>query len=154
MKALNLSLVAVALMLSVQAMAHDKIDFDKPREEVKEVTMTRAQFLNLDSQYFIKTDAGVKEAKQLTKGQKVVTQSGKPFAEMTGKLVVKLKPGVSAPDFAKAHGLKVDWQNKSNLLLLAAEEGTDLISLVNTIKASPEVERAKLDRAIAKQKIQ
>ncbi|MCU7961435.1 hypothetical protein RA178_07820 [Shewanella oncorhynchi] len=155
MKALNLSLVAVALMLSAQAMAHDKIDLDKPQEEVKEVTMSRAQFLNLDSQYFVKTDAGVvKEAKQLTKGQKVVTQSGKPFAEMTGKLVVKLKPGVSAADFAKAHGLKVDWQNKSNLLLLAAEEGTDLISLVNAIKALPEVERAKLDRAIAKQEIQ
>lgn len=152
MKALNLSLVAVALSLSLQAMAHDKVDFLEAQAETK--GMSRAEFLGTDNQYFVKTDAGVKQAKQLTKGQKVVTQSGKPFAEMTGKLVVKLKPGVSAEDFAKVHGLKVDWQNKSNLLLLAAEDGTDLINLVNAIKASPEVERAKLDRAIAKQEVQ
>ena len=152
MKALNLSLVAVALSLSLQAMAHDKVYFLEAQAETK--GMSRAEFLGTDNQYFVKTDAGVKQAKQLTKGQKVVTQSGKPFAEMTGKLVVKLKPGVSAEDFAKVHGLKVDWQNKSNLLLLAAEDGTDLINLVNAIKASPEVERAKLDRAIAKQEVQ
>ena len=154
MKALNLSLVAVALTLSAQVMAHDKVDLVEPQGETQGATVSRAEFLGTDNQYFVKTDAGVKQAKQLTKGQKVVTQSGKPFAEMTGKFVVKLKPGVSAEDFAKVHGLKVDWQNKSNLLLLAAEDGTDLINLVNAIKASPEVERAKLDRAIAKQEIQ
>lgn len=154
MKALNLSLVAVALSLSVQAMAHDKVEFTEPQTESKGVQVSRAEFLGLDTPYFVKTESGVKQAKQLVKGQKVVTQSGKAFAEMTGKLVVKLKPGVSAADFAKAHGLKVDWQNNNNLLLLAAEEGTDLLGLIQAIKASPEVERAKLDRALAKQEIQ
>ncbi|ABI38687.1 conserved hypothetical protein [Shewanella sp. MR-4] len=152
MKALNLSLVAVALSLSVQAMAHDKVDFSEAQAETK--GMSRAEFLGLDTPYFVKTESGVKQAKQLVKGQKVVTQSGKAFAEMTGKLVVKLKPGVSAADFAKAHGLKVAWQNNNNLLLLAAEEGTDLLGLIQAVKASPEVERAKLDRALAKQEIQ
>lgn len=152
MKALNLSLVAVALSLSLQAMAHDKVDFLEAQTETK--GMSRAEFLGLDTPYFVKTETGIKQAKQLVKGQKVVTQSGKPFAEMTGKLVVKLKPGVSAADFVKAHGLKVDWQNNNNLLLLAAEEGTDLLGLIQAVKASPEVERAKLDRALAKQEIQ
>ncbi|KPN76088.1 MULTISPECIES: hypothetical protein [Shewanella] len=154
MKALNLSLVAVALSLSVQVMAHDKIELTEPQAESKGIQVSRAEFLGLDTPYFVKTETGVKQAKQLVKGQKVVTQSGKPFAEMTGKLVVKLKPGVSADDFAKTHGLKVDWQNDNNLLLLAAEEGTDLIGLIQAVKASPEVERAKLDRALAKQEIQ
>ncbi|MCK7628611.1 hypothetical protein MZ018_13555 [Shewanella sp. JNE10-2] len=152
MKALNLSLVAVALSLSAQAMAHNKVDFTEPQAESKE--MSRGEFLGTDIQYYVKTETGIKQAKQLVKGQKVVTQSGTPFAEMTGKLVVKLKPGVSATDFAKAHGLKVDWQNNNNLLLLAAKEGTDLIGLIQAVKASPEVERAKLDRALAKQEIQ
>ncbi|MDR6964325.1 hypothetical protein N5094_11520 [Shewanella putrefaciens] len=152
MKALNLSLVAVALSLSAQAMAHNKVDFTEPQAESKE--MSRGEFLGTDIQYYVKTDTGIKQAKQLVKGQKVVTQSGTPFAEMTGKLVVKLKPGVSATDFAKAHGLRVDWQNNNNLLLLAAKEGTDLIGLIQAVKASPEVERAKLDRALAKQEIQ
>ncbi|WP_198780233.1 hypothetical protein [Shewanella putrefaciens] len=152
MKTLNLSLIAVALSLSAQAMAHSKVDFSEPQSESK--GMSRAEFLGTDIQYYVKTETGIKQAKQLVKGQKVVTQSGTPFAEMTGKLVVKLKPGVSATDFAKAHGLKVDWQNNNNLLLLAAEEGTDLMGLIQSIKASPEVERAKLDRALAKQEIQ
>lgn len=152
MKALNLSLVAVALSLSAQAMAHNKVDFTEPQAESKE--MSRGEFLGTDIQYYVKTDTGIKQAKQLVKGQKVVTQSGTPFAEMTGKLVVKLKPGVSSTDFAKAHGLRVDWQNNNNLLLLAAKEGTDLIGLIQAVKASPEVERAKLDRALAKQEIQ
>ncbi|AVV82606.1 hypothetical protein [Shewanella putrefaciens] len=152
MKALNLSLVAVALSLSAQAMAHNKVDFTEPQAESKE--MSRGEFLGTDIQYYVKTETGIKQAKQLVKGQKVVTQSGTPFAEMTGKLVVKLKPGVSATDFAKAHGLRVDWQNNNNLLLLAAKEGTDLIGLIQAVKASPEVERAKLDRALAKQEIQ
>lgn len=152
MKTLNLSLIAVALSLSAQAMAHSKVDFSEPQAETK--GMSRAEFLGTDIQYYVKTETGIKQAKQLVKGQKVVTQSGTPFAEMTGKLVVKLKPGVSATDFAKAHGLKVDWQNNNNLLLLAAEEGTDLIGLIQAVKASPEVERAKLDRALAKQEIQ
>lgn len=152
MKALNLSLVAVALSLSAQAMAHNKVDFTEPQAESKE--MSRGEFLGTDIQYYVKTETGIKQAKQLVKGQKVVTQSGTPFAEMTGKLVVKLKPGVSATDFAKAHGLRVDWQNNNNLLLLAAKEGADLIGLIQAVKASPEVERAKLDRALAKQEIQ
>lgn len=152
MKALNLSLVAVALSLSAQAMAHNKVDFTEPQAESKE--MSRGEFLGTDIQYYVKTETGIKQAKQLVKGQKVVTQSGTPFAEMTGKLVVKLKPGVSATDFAKAHGLRVDWQNNNNLLLLAAKEGTDLIGLIQAVKASPEVERARLDRALAKQEIQ
>lgn len=152
MKTLNLSLIAVALSLSAQAMAHSKVDFSEPQAE--SIGMSRAEFLGTDIQYYVKTETGIKQAKQLVKGQKVVTQSGTPFAEMTGKLVVKLKPGVSATDFAKAHGLKVDWQNNNNLLLLAAEEGTDLMGLIQSIKASPEVERAKLDRALAKQEIQ
>lgn len=152
MKALNLSLVAVALSLSAQAMAHNKVDFTEPQAESKE--MSRGEFLGTDIQYYVKTETGIKQAKQLVKGQKVVTQSGTPFAEMAGKLVVKLKPGVSATDFAKAHGLRVDWQNNNNLLLLAAKEGTDLIGLIQAVKASPEVERAKLDRALAKQEIQ
>lgn len=152
MKALNLSLVAVALSLSAQAMAHNKVDFTEPQAESKE--MSRGEFLGTDIQYYVKTETGIKQAKQLVKGQKVVTQSGTPFAEMTGKLVVKLKPGVSATNFAKAHGLRVDWQNNNNLLLLAAKEGTDLIGLIQAVKASPEVERAKLDRALAKQEIQ
>lgn len=152
MKALNLSLVAVALSLSAQAMAHNKVDFTEPQAESKE--MSRGEFLGTDIQYYVKTETGIKQAKQLVKGQKVVTQSGTPFAEMTGKLVVKLKPGVSATDFAKAHGLRVDWQNNNNLLLLVAKEGTDLIGLIQAVKASPEVERAKLDRALAKQEIQ
>lgn len=154
MKILNLSLVAVALSLSAQAMAHDKVDLVPPQGETKGVTLSRAEFLGADTQYYIKTDSGVKQAKQLMKGQQVVTQSGKPFAEMTGKLVVKLKPETSAEDFAKLHGLRVDWKNNSNLVLLAAQDGADLIALVNAIKASPEVERAKLDRAVAKQEIQ
>ena len=152
MKTLNLSLVAVALSLSAQAMAHNKVDFSEPQAESK--GMSRAEFLGTDTQYYVKTETGIKQAKQLVKGQKVVTQSGTPFAEITGKLVVKLKPSVSAADFAKVHGLKVDWQNNNNLLLLAAEEGTDLMGLLQTLKASPEVERAKLDRALAKQEIQ
>lgn len=154
MKTLNLSLVAVALSLSAQAMAHSKVELTEPQGESKGVQVSRAEFLGTDIQYYVKTETGIKQAKQLVKGQKVVTQSGTPFAEMTGKLVVKLKPGVSATDFAKAHGLKVDWQNNNNLLLLAAEEGTDLMGLIQSIKASPEVERAKLDRALAKQEIQ
>lgn len=154
MKTLNLSLVAVALSLSAQAMAHNKVELTEPQTESKGVQVSRAEFLGTDTQYYVKTEAGIKQAKQLVKGQKVVTQSGTPFAEMTGKLVVKLKAGVSAADFAKAHGLKIDWQNTNNLLLLAAEEGTDLMGLLQTLKASPEVERAKLDRALAKQEIQ
>lgn len=154
MKTLNLSLVAVALSLSAQAMAHNKVELTEPQTESKGVQVSRAEFLGTDIQYYVKTETGIKQAKQLVKGQKVVTQSGTPFAEMTGKLVVKLKPGVSATDFAKAYGLKVDWQNNNNLLLLAAEEGTDLIGLIQAVKASPEVERAKLDRALAKQEIQ
>jgi hypothetical protein len=154
MKTLNLSLVAVALSLSAQAMAHNKVELTEPQTESKGVQVSRAEFLGTDTQYYVNTEAVIKQAKQLVKGQKVVTQSGTPFAEMTGKLVVKLKAGVSAADFAKAHGLKIDWQNTNNLLLLAAEEGTDLMGLLQTLKASPEVERAKLDRALAKQEIQ
>lgn len=40
MKALNLSLVAVALSLSLQAMAHDKVDF----LETETKGMSRAEF--------------------------------------------------------------------------------------------------------------
>lgn len=157
MKALNLSLMAIAFSLSAQVIAHDKIDFTKPqvepKGESKDVQLSRAEFLGLDIPYFVKTKAGVQQAKQLVKGQKVVTLSGEPFAEITGKLVVKLKLGVSADDFAKTRGLKIDWKN-NNLLLLSSEDGTDLIGLIQAVKASPEVERVKLDRAFAKQEIQ
>lgn len=68
MKALNLSLVAVALSLSAQAMAHNKVDFTEPQAESKE--MSRGEFLGTDIQYYVKTETGIKQAKQLVKGQK------------------------------------------------------------------------------------
>lgn len=156
MKLLNLSLVAAALSLSAQAVAYDKIDLTEPQTNTNTapVNISRAAFLGLDNEYFVQTEAGVKQAKQLVKGQKVVTQSGQPLAELTGKLVVKLAADVSANEFAQAHGLKLDWQSNNNLVLFSAEEGVDLLTLVTILRASSQVERAKLDRAIDKQQVQ
>ncbi|MCG9713075.1 hypothetical protein L1D40_10860 [Shewanella insulae] len=151
MKLLNVSLVAVALSFSVSAVAHDKVNLVEPQGQSEAAKVSRAEFLGLDSVYYVKTEDGVKQAKQLVKGQKVVTASGEPFAELTGKLVVKLAEGVSAADFAKSYGLAVDWQNNNNLVLLSVEDGVDLMELLTKVKASKFVERAKLDRAIDKQ---
>lgn len=156
MKLLNLSLIAAALSLSTPVFAHDHTDLVEPQGKTpsSNISIGRAEFLGLDTQYYVKTEAGIKEAKKLVKGQKIVTQSGAPFAELTGKIVVKLTEGVSANAFAKAHSLQIDWQNDSNLVLFSTQDDSELMSLMTELKSSPQVKRAKLDRAIDKQQIQ
>ncbi|AZQ11493.1 hypothetical protein [Shewanella khirikhana] len=143
MAALSLTLMAVP------AMAHDKNPFENGAQEYHQY-VSRADFLGLNSTFFVKTDKGVQKAMRLSQGQQIVTEAGEPLATLTGKFVVKLIPGVDVSAFAADTGMRLDWQNDSQLLILAASEGSDLLLLLNTLKQNTNVERVKLDRAVLK----
>jgi predicted transcriptional regulator len=154
MKLLNLTLLAVAISMSSQAFAHDKINFTEQNvQETSKADVSRAEFLGLSSTHYVKTKTGVQKAQSLVKDQLVVTESGKPFATLTGQLVVKLKDDVDAAAFAKSKGLKLEWKSDNNLVILAAPENAELLSLLESVKASDSVLRAKLDRAVNKHEI-
>jgi len=153
MKLLNLTLLAAAISMSAQSFAHDKTPVESAIKESSsqiKSKVSRAEFLGLDSGYYVKTEAGVKQAKQLVKNQMLVTQKGAELASLTGKLVVKLQKGVSAQEFAASQDLRLDWESKNNLVILAAKNNADLLKVLDTVKSSPLVVRAKLDRAIRK----
>lgn len=153
MKLVKLTLLAATVALSSQALAHDNIVLTEDGANAPvNTSVSRAEFLGLSSHY-IKTEAGVQKAQALSKDQLIVTESGIPFGTLTGQLVVKLKADVDAAAFAKSKGLKLEWQNDSNLVILAAPENAELLSLLESVTASDSVIRAKLDRAVNKHEI-
>jgi methionine-rich copper-binding protein CopC len=154
MKLLNLTLLAAAISMSVQAFAHDKITLtEDAAQAVAKANVSRADFLGLESIHYVKTAKGVQKAQALSKNQQLVTESGSPFGTLTGQLVVKLKEDVDAAAFAKSKGLKLEWQSNNNLVILATPENAELLSVLEAVKASDSVVRAKLDRAVNKNEI-
>ncbi|MCL2919600.1 hypothetical protein [Shewanella litorisediminis] len=137
-------------LLALPAMAHDKNPFENNSQQYQQ-NATRADFLGLNDSFYVKTDKGIQKAKRLTQGEQLVTEDGEPFATLTGKFVVKVKPGVDPASFAANTGLRLDWQNDTQLLILAASEGSDLLALLDKLKQNSQVERVKLDRAVLKQ---
>ncbi|MGB5141884.1 MAG: hypothetical protein WBO22_00040 [Shewanella indica] len=150
MKISTVMIVMGLTLLATPAMAHDKNPFEDNGEQYRQQG-SRADFLGLKDTFYIKTDKGVQKASRLSQGEQLVTEAGEPFATVTGKLVVKLKPGVDAAVFAADSGLRLDWQNDTQLMVLAAREGSDLLAVLEKLKRDPQVMRVKLDRAVLKQ---
>ncbi|MBO2625143.1 hypothetical protein I6M44_13880 [Shewanella algae] len=143
-------MIAMGLtLLAAPAMAHDKNPFEDNGKQYQQQG-DRADFLGLKDTFYVKTDKGVQKASRLSQGEQLVTEAGEPFATVTGKLVVKLKPGVDAAPFAADSGLRLDWQNDTQLMVLAASEGSDLLAVLEKLKRDPQVMRVKLDRAVLK----
>lgn len=155
MKLLHLTLLAAAISMSSQVLAHDKLNLSEDgMNTTGKVSISRAEFLGLDNTHYVRTSKGIQKAKNLSRDQVVVTESGAPFGTLTGQLVVKLKADVDAEEFAKSKGLKLEWKSDNNLVILAAPENAELLSLLESVKASESVLRAKLDRAVNKHEIQ
>ena len=147
---ISTAMMAMGLtLLAAPTMAHDKNPFADNGEQYQQQG-DRADFLGLKDTFYVKTDKGVQKASRLSQGEQLVTEAGEPFATVTGKLVVKLKPGVDAEAFAADSGLRLDWQNDTQLLVLAASEGSDLLAVLEKLKRDPQVMRVKLDRAVLK----
>ncbi|BCV67305.1 hypothetical protein TUM17387_26640 [Shewanella carassii] len=147
---ISTAMMAMGLtLLAAPTMAHDKNPFADNGEQYQQQG-DRADFLGLKDTFYVKTDKGVQKASRLSQGEQLVTEAGEPFATVTGKLVVKLKPGVDAAAFAADSGLRLDWQNDTQLLVLAASEGSDLLAVLEKLKRDPQVMRVKLDRAVLK----
>ncbi|MCL1123346.1 hypothetical protein [Shewanella surugensis] len=150
MKITNLVAVATVLGLSsFSIMAHDKLSTETNTQQI-EVNQSRAAFFGLNDVFYVKTDAGVKEAQTLSAGDKLLVNSSGSLAMVTGKLIVKLSESIDPEQFAKLYDLDLDWKNNSNLVILAADKNADLLSLLAQLKADKRVVRVKLDKTIAK----
>ncbi|MGX9463375.1 hypothetical protein ACWXWU_19410 [Shewanella sp. A14] len=155
MKLIHLTILAVAISMSSQSLAHDKLYLSEDgMKKNNAASVSRAEFLGLDNNHYVQTPKGVQKAQKLSKNQVLVTQNGAPFGTLTGQLVVKLKDGVDAAEFAQSMGLKLEWKNDNNLVIFAAPENAELLSLLESVKATGNVLRAKLDRAVNKHEIQ
>lgn len=152
MKLVNLTLLTSALFFSFSSQAIDNIEFEKPADLAEKPLemVSPSDFFGWNDNFYIKTDKGIKSASTLVKGQKVYVGQDNREVSITGKLVVKLNKDISANAFARKYGLTLDWASKSNLVILAAEEGKDLLEILKTVQNQPGVIRAKLDQAIPK----